>query len=94
MLSKLDIPKGAKMLIANSIKNYRCFGRITISLDSISDKDLFISCDQTHLVNSKVLTYLDMIDRIKRVFAPARGYTIHLKALPASGGAPAGYVEI
>jgi hypothetical protein len=70
-------------LIEGSIRNYRRFARVKIAITDVVEKTIHVIAHQYELVNDKILTSEELIQRGKAVFEGLlpEGYSIFIKPI-------------
>jgi len=85
-LKELRLPDGIKQKIIQSIQNYQRFARVYISLLDQSDTRLTVRIEQKELVNEKLLTQKELIERAKNVFSELpEGIQLNVRPLTYKG---------
>lgn len=73
--------------IVNSIQNYIRHAKVYVDLLEVDDDSITIRIEQKELVNSKLLTQKELIDRGKNIFQDiSNDYKINVRALTYKGG--------
>jgi hypothetical protein len=82
-LSDIPLSIDAIKLIEGSIKNYRRFARVKMAITDIVEKKIYVIAHQYELVNDKVLTSEELIQRGKAIFEGLlpEGYTVFIKPI-------------
>ena len=70
-------------LIEESIRSYRRFARVKIAITEVVEKTIYVIVHQYELVNDKVLTSEELIQRGKAIFEGLlpEGYTVFIKPI-------------
>lgn len=86
-INELPLLEKEKSRIVDSIENYKRFAKVYIRILKVKDKEITVRIEQKELVNNKLLTLSELLDRVKNVFAdlPA-DWKIHGRALTYKGG--------
>lgn len=93
MVHNLPISEAGKHRIETSINNYRAFGRVEINIDKIDGVKVFVSIEQTHLINTKILSDKEMKSRVRDIFS-GTDLLVHVRTHPIKGGSSPNYHEI
>ena len=70
-------------LIEESIRSYRRFARVKIAITEVVEKTIYVIVHQYELVNDKVLTSEELIQRGKAIFEGLlpEGYSVFIKPI-------------